>query len=240
MNGTFLPAKTIAARVNSATGMAFASAALASTMPRRHTSPVTSGRTLPALWKTARSAGACRSRSAVSAGAPQEVTSTSTSRSRARAAGESSSGSQIGSPSRTRPASRSRRESSKCARYDAGSITTNAGGLGTMSPGSGGNSCRNMDIRGRTREEATGQARSLPIRLEHLREHMTLFGLQRQERLMQELRRLGAVHVRGLAEMLGVSELTVRRDLAALAARNLLTRVHGGATLPTNLAPPAA
>ena len=55
---------------------------------------------------------------------------------------------------------------------------------------------------------------------------------------MEELRRLGAVRVRDLAALLGVSELTVRRDIAALAARNLLTRVHGGATLPTKLAPP--
>jgi DNA-binding LacI/PurR family transcriptional regulator len=65
-----------------------------------------------------------------------------------------------------------------------------------------------------------------------------MFHVQRQERLMEELRRLGAVRVRDLAPMLGVSELTVRRDLAALAERNLLTKVHGGATLPTRLAPP--
>lgn len=55
---------------------------------------------------------------------------------------------------------------------------------------------------------------------------------------MEELRRHGAVRVRDLAPLLGVSELTVRRDLTALAERNLLTKVHGGATLPTRLAPP--
>lgn len=66
-----------------------------------------------------------------------------------------------------------------------------------------------------------------------------LFGLQRHERVMDELRREGAVRVKDLAELLGVSELTVRRDIAALAAQNLLTKVHGGATLPTELAPPA-
>jgi DNA-binding LacI/PurR family transcriptional regulator len=65
-----------------------------------------------------------------------------------------------------------------------------------------------------------------------------MFGLQRQERLLDELRRHGAVRVRDLAELLGVSELTVRRDIAQLAERNLLTRVHGGATLPTQLAAP--
>ncbi|WP_020392253.1 substrate-binding domain-containing protein [Kribbella catacumbae] len=66
-----------------------------------------------------------------------------------------------------------------------------------------------------------------------------MFGLQRHERVMDELRRHGAVRVRELAELLGVSELTVRRDIAALAAQNLLTKVHGGATLPTELTPAA-
>jgi DNA-binding LacI/PurR family transcriptional regulator len=59
-----------------------------------------------------------------------------------------------------------------------------------------------------------------------------LFSVQRHERLLDELRRTGAVRVRELARQLGVSELTIRRDIAALAARNLVTRVHGGATLP--------
>ncbi|MEU4602997.1 substrate-binding domain-containing protein [Kribbella sp. NPDC023972] len=64
-----------------------------------------------------------------------------------------------------------------------------------------------------------------------------LFGPQRQERLMDELRRHGSIRVREFAGLLGVSELTVRRDIAALAAQNLLTKVHGGATLPTDLGP---
>lgn len=54
---------------------------------------------------------------------------------------------------------------------------------------------------------------------------------------MDELRRHGAVRVRDLAVALEVSELTIRRDIAALASRGLLTRVHGGATLPTDLEP---
>lgn len=64
-----------------------------------------------------------------------------------------------------------------------------------------------------------------------------MFALQRRERLMEELRRHGAVRVKNLAVVLGVSELTVRRDIAALAESNLLTKVHGGATLPTRLGP---
>ncbi|MEU4240043.1 substrate-binding domain-containing protein [Actinoplanes sp. NPDC026619] len=66
---------------------------------------------------------------------------------------------------------------------------------------------------------------------------MTLFQVQRHERLMSELHQHGAVRVSELARDLGVSELTIRRDIAALAARNLVTRVHGGATLPIRSRP---
>lgn len=54
----------------------------------------------------------------------------------------------------------------------------------------------------------------------------------RQEQILRELRTAGAVTVDALAEALDVSRMTVRRDLNSLAARGLLTRVHGGATLP--------
>ncbi|MFC7274470.1 LacI family DNA-binding transcriptional regulator [Paractinoplanes rhizophilus] len=66
---------------------------------------------------------------------------------------------------------------------------------------------------------------------------MTLFQVQRHERLLTELHARGAVRVRELARDLGVSELTIRRDIAALAARNLVNRVHGGATLPSRSRP---
>lgn len=59
-----------------------------------------------------------------------------------------------------------------------------------------------------------------------------LFSVQRQELLLGELRRHGAVRVSDLARELAVSELTIRRDIDALARRNLVTKVHGGATLP--------
>ncbi|HTJ38784.1 MAG TPA: substrate-binding domain-containing protein [Dactylosporangium sp.] len=67
-----------------------------------------------------------------------------------------------------------------------------------------------------------------------------MFGVQRHERVLSELRRSGAVRVSDLARELGVSELTIRRDIAALAERNLVTRVHGGATLPSQGGPAAA
>jgi DNA-binding LacI/PurR family transcriptional regulator len=66
-----------------------------------------------------------------------------------------------------------------------------------------------------------------------------LFIVQRYDRLLAELRRHGSVRVRDLARDLGVSELTIRRDIAALAQRNLLIRVHGGATLPASAGPTA-
>lgn len=62
-----------------------------------------------------------------------------------------------------------------------------------------------------------------------------LFSTQRQERLLAELRGQGAVRVRDLARELGVSELTIRRDIAVLAERGLVAKVHGGATLPTQI-----
>ncbi|WP_285136258.1 substrate-binding domain-containing protein [Microbacterium sp. lyk4-40-TSB-66] len=61
------------------------------------------------------------------------------------------------------------------------------------------------------------------------------FGLSRQERILDELRQYGSVRVSELSKLLGVAELTVRRDISRLADRGLLTRVHGGATLRSRL-----
>lgn len=63
----------------------------------------------------------------------------------------------------------------------------------------------------------------------------SLFSLQRRERLMEELRAHGAITVRDIAAKLGVSELTIRRDVNTLADEGLVSRVHGGATLPSPL-----
>ncbi len=53
---------------------------------------------------------------------------------------------------------------------------------------------------------------------------------QRQERILQEVRSRGGARVADLVEQLGVSEMTVRRDITALAGQGLVARVHGGAT----------
>jgi DeoR/GlpR family transcriptional regulator of sugar metabolism len=61
----------------------------------------------------------------------------------------------------------------------------------------------------------------------------TALASQRQEIILDEVRRLGAVRVSSLVEKLGVSDMTVRRDLDHLARRGLVTKVHGGATAVT-------
>jgi DeoR/GlpR family transcriptional regulator of sugar metabolism len=55
---------------------------------------------------------------------------------------------------------------------------------------------------------------------------------QRQERILGEVARNGGARVSELTELLGVSDMTVRRDLDVLARRGLVRKVHGGATLP--------
>lgn len=52
-----------------------------------------------------------------------------------------------------------------------------------------------------------------------------------QELVLEELQRAGAVRVAVLTQQLGVSDITVRRDLDTLARRGLLQKVHGGAML---------
>lgn len=52
---------------------------------------------------------------------------------------------------------------------------------------------------------------------------------ERRGRILELIRERGAIRVSDLAEALGVSEVTVRRDLEDLDARGLLERTHGGA-----------
>jgi DeoR/GlpR family transcriptional regulator of sugar metabolism len=54
---------------------------------------------------------------------------------------------------------------------------------------------------------------------------------RRQSLILDEVRRLHSVRVSELTELLGVSDMTVRRDLDTLAAAGLLVKVHGGATV---------
>ncbi|MFH9423055.1 substrate-binding domain-containing protein [Streptomyces sp. NPDC017529] len=56
--------------------------------------------------------------------------------------------------------------------------------------------------------------------------------VQRQDRLLSLVRRRGSARVTDLADQLGVSPVTVRRDVEALTGRGLLDRVHGSVSWP--------
>lgn len=53
---------------------------------------------------------------------------------------------------------------------------------------------------------------------------------QRHETIVSHLRRVGSARVSDLAELLDVSEMTIRRDLDVLDDAGLVAKVHGGAT----------
>jgi DeoR/GlpR family transcriptional regulator of sugar metabolism len=55
-----------------------------------------------------------------------------------------------------------------------------------------------------------------------------MLGPQRRSAIVTEVRRRGGVRVSELAVALGVSDMTVRRDVEALVEQGLLARVHGG------------
>jgi DeoR/GlpR family transcriptional regulator of sugar metabolism len=52
---------------------------------------------------------------------------------------------------------------------------------------------------------------------------------QRQNLILQEVSRSGAARISELAEILNVSEMTVRRDIDTLAEQGQIEKVHGGA-----------
>jgi DeoR/GlpR family transcriptional regulator of sugar metabolism len=53
---------------------------------------------------------------------------------------------------------------------------------------------------------------------------------QRQAVILREVRARGGARVSDLTEALGVSDMTIRRDLDVLAGSGLVDKVHGGAT----------
>jgi DeoR/GlpR family transcriptional regulator of sugar metabolism len=55
---------------------------------------------------------------------------------------------------------------------------------------------------------------------------------QRQALILQEVRGAGSARVSELTMRLGVSDMTIRRDLEVLAKAGLIDKVHGGAVLP--------
>lgn len=63
----------------------------------------------------------------------------------------------------------------------------------------------------------------------YVSENQNLLAEQRRSLILDEVRRRGGVRVNELTRKLGVSDMTVRRDLDALARQGVLEKVHGGA-----------
>jgi DeoR/GlpR family transcriptional regulator of sugar metabolism len=55
---------------------------------------------------------------------------------------------------------------------------------------------------------------------------------ERRRRLVEHVQRRGVVAIAEMSELLGASQVTVRRDLRAVAAQGLVVRAHGGALAP--------
>ena len=60
-------------------------------------------------------------------------------------------------------------------------------------------------------------------------ENQNLLAEQRRALILDEVRRRGGVRVNELTRKLGVSDMTVRRDLDALSRQGVVEKVHGGA-----------
>src|SRR5258708_10425113 len=59
-----------------------------------------------------------------------------------------------------------------------------------------------------------------------------MLAVERRRLIAESLRSRGVVSVSQMAELLGTTEITVRRDLRAMAKDGELVRAHGGAVLP--------
>lgn len=66
-------------------------------------------------------------------------------------------------------------------------------------------------------------------------DNVRMISSQRQHLILNRLRARGAVRITALSKELGVSAMTIRRDIADLDAKGLLKRVHGGAVTTSSL-----
>ncbi|MEU6488740.1 substrate-binding domain-containing protein [Streptomyces sp. NPDC046887] len=69
---------------------------------------------------------------------------------------------------------------------------------------------------------------------------MTISAQDRRRRIVATVRETGPIRVVQLAERLGMPAVTVRRDIAALAAEGVLERTHGAVALPDQGPPGSA
>lgn len=63
-----------------------------------------------------------------------------------------------------------------------------------------------------------------------------LLARQRQQQILSNVSENGGVRVADMVDQLGVSEMTIRRDITTLVRRGLVARVHGGAVAPSRSA----
>ena len=102
-------------------------------------------------------------------------------------------------------------------------------------------SCSDIRARNRTRFAnvslgTDGAIRGRPpvpgaVRYEMEGKHAML-ARHRQSLILQAVRSDGSARVSDLTQRLGVSDMTIRRDLEVLARDGLVEKVHGGAVLP--------
>lgn len=59
-----------------------------------------------------------------------------------------------------------------------------------------------------------------------------MLAVERRRLIAENLRSRGVISVADMASLLGTTEITVRRDMRAMARDGLLVRAHGGAVLP--------
>lgn len=64
-----------------------------------------------------------------------------------------------------------------------------------------------------------------------------MFAQERHNEIYDAVQKSGAVTTSGLVSRFGVSVETIRKDLLFLEKKGLLTRVHGGAVVRTDLKP---
>src|SRR5258706_16461113 len=62
-----------------------------------------------------------------------------------------------------------------------------------------------------------------------------MLAAERRRLIAESIRSRGVVSVAEMADVLGTTEITLRRDLRSMAREGLLVRTHGGAVLPAAL-----
>ena len=62
-----------------------------------------------------------------------------------------------------------------------------------------------------------------------------MLAIERRRLIAESIRSRGVVSVAEMADALGTTDITLRRDLRAMAKAGLLVRTHGGAVLPAGL-----